>query len=864
MTTATSIQRLTLGLLAVVFGVYAASCQLAEALNKGVGEACTSPFECDTDEGLVCAGNATCQEDGDAGTGIMGSPCDAHEDCRIDISGALQCHVGGFCATPGMVPETGGCDVTNHCVPPLICSGIVEGALAGTCKKAGATGTALAGDGCKEFWDCAFGLLCGPAKTCDQLPFYRGRSCDVSEEDAGALRALFEVPEPGEPLSEFYRAPFPADYRKTTDGFVDLSGHPEPGTGRTTDMSKAYMEAVEAGATGFSTTAAIYFRFSGRLDKATLTADGAEPTIRFVDVSGGDHRGEAVPFDLSYRPSKGKYICSHRLAIRPVDAYPLRPATEYAVFVSKGVKGKDGSEVVRDGDFEEVMGTTKPGDSRLANAYDALGPLRGWLAQEGIDPGTLLTATVFTTADIYRTSRGMKAAVDAAPSPEASDVTLCGAGEPSPCAGDGAGNDLPERACGGGERPFHEIHLRIKMPVFQYGTAPYLLITTGGDIRFEGDAAEIQRPEKVCAALTIPTGEAPTDGWPIILYGHGTGGNFRGFVNGRAGIVAELDDPEDGNVKFAMLGFDQVQHGPRRGGTDLPAESLFFNFLNPAAARDNTLQGAGDIFSLVRFIKEADLDVGGVGRVHFDANNIYYFGHSQGTVTGPPSVVFEPSIKAVLMSGAGGNLVQSLLNKTQPVNIADGIRLALADDGVDPFHEILNVLQHHIAPSDTINYARAFFLEPPDGVPPKHVMHIYGRRDHYAPEPNQKALAQAMGAHLLGPALAEIPGIPHQAEGQLSGNVDLGGGVTVSGGVVEYEPVSCTETEDAWELQECERRKTERCSMLEGDKKTECEARWDAADAYDGHHVGSHAESEAAWPFFFTTAVTRGTPVIKR
>ena len=33
--------------------------------------------------------------------------------------------------------------------------------------------------------------------------------------------------------------------------------------------------------------------------------------------------------------------------------------------------------------------------------------------------------------------------------------------------------------------------------------------------------------EDVCMAITIPKGAEPKTGWPVIIYGHGTGGSLR-------------------------------------------------------------------------------------------------------------------------------------------------------------------------------------------------------------------------------------------------------------------------------------------------------------------------------------------------
>ncbi len=861
--------------LTAVYALTTASCNLAEALNRQVGEACTTVFECDDAKGLVCggAGGGTCLEPGSPGTGELGDACDETPHCRIEYA----CHAAGACAPIGVLPEGTGCDLVNYCAEGLACSFPTAGEIAGVCtapnqnalkgnsrceklEECTRGGTQTVGKTCVDTFDCALGLLCAPAlggKRCSQLPFYRGRSCPLTKADEGPLRALFEIPEDGATGGEFYRQPFPADWRKNADGNVDLDGHPHPSfelanpiADRPADMSKIYLAHISDNVKGFSTTAATYMRFSGRMDRDSFKAEGDGQNIFFVDVSNGPNRGEGVPFEFDYRQSRGKYICSNRLAVRSIDGYPLRPATTYAVYVTDGVRGKTGETVGRDADFRRMLGS-EAGSGAIAKAHEAFGPLRAWLAEAGTDPNSVLTGTVFTTDDIHRWSRGMARAIEGQDTPAVVDgsVTLCAPGVASPCESDGtevAPDPLATpRSCPATvNEKFHEIHLKISLPIFQAGTAPYLIDIAGGNIELDGDGvAKTQRREGVCAALTIPKGDGPPGGgWPVVLYGHGTGGHYRTFTvegaegHGRATDVALLPD----GSRMAMLSWDQVQHGPRRGGSEVSPESLFFNFLNPKAARDNTLQGAGDVIALLKFLKETAFEVPDLAQVTFNADKVMYFGHSQGTVTGPPGLVFS-DVDVVLMSGAGGNLVQSLLNKTQPVNIADGIRFAVADDGVDAFHEILNILQHFVAPSDTINYARSFFLKPPDGFAPKNVMHIYGKRDFFAPEANQRALAAAMGVTHLGPELTAIDGITRdESTGPLADNIDLGDGNKVTGAVVQYVPSKIDQEQE------------------DGTTKQ--------VDEYDGHYVSFRTKDDAIlhWQRYLQTALATGTPEVTR
>src|SRR5205085_6096777 len=116
-------------------------------------------------------------------------------------------------------------------------------------------------------------------------------------------------------------------------------------------------------------------------------------------------------------------------------------------------------------------------------------------------------------------------------------------------------------------------------------------------------SAQKQRDEDVCMAVTVPKGTMPANGWPVVVYAHGTGGSFRSHIN--EGIAKSL-----AQAGIAVIGIDQVQHGPRRNGSMKSPNDLFFNFTNPGAARGNPLQGAADQLSLVKLARDLDLAAG--------------------------------------------------------------------------------------------------------------------------------------------------------------------------------------------------------------------------------------------------------------
>jgi len=298
------------------------------------------------------------------------------------------------------------------------------------------------------------------------------------------------------------------------------------------------------------------------------------------------------------------------------------------------------------------------------------------------------------------------------------------------------------------------------------------------------------RTESLRLAITIPKGTMPDHGWPVVIYAHGTGGDYMSFVDDSTADRLAVVSAKDGTelARFAVVSIDQVLHGPRApAGTDV--DTAFFNFNNLIAARDNVKQGALDDFQLIRLVKTIDVasapTIG--GPIQFDTTKIYFFGHSQGSLTGGLYVPAEPDVKAAIFSGAGAGLVGGLLHKTQPVDIASLVQ-SLFRDPVDDFHPFLNVLQGYFDESDPANYLRRLFREPPAGFAAKDVFISLGLRDSYAPDETIETFSLAAGVVPVNPQLLAIDDMALDGRAFVDapqvGNV--AGGKT--GVVCEYDP----------------------------------------------------------------------------
>lgn len=661
----------------------------------------------------------------------------------------LQC-VLGTCRAPS---ATAGGDGAS-CTSDLDCLGGFRCAIVGLGAQCVVSGTADVGQSCTTTIDCYAGLVCAPPKadsggpTCQPIPPLGGSgfgvpvapnlTCDAPS--TGSVTALFEIPgaQGSTPNADFFRLPFPNDAR-IKNGTVDLTGFPTPGSSLLGyDPVKIYVDALTANETGWGAYSTILFRFSGPIDFATFTG-GTTPPVALLDIT-----DPANPINAGlgwgYSSQGGMYICHDWFAVRRSPGSPFEPGHTYVAYLATVGRDAKGNPISRSPQFTMMLASSAPADPALASAYASYRPFRDYLLAQSISPSAILNATVFTTSNFRAPMEALASAVSSGSVPTASGWVKCGTGAVSPCP-QADGN----RACGGASTDYDEYHALVTLPIFQRGTEPYL--TSGGDT-----VPLLPHPEDVCMAITVPKGTMPAGGWPLVVYAHGTGGSFRDHVRAEvAGVLAKA------TTQMAVLGYDQVEHGPRRGSSTLSPNVLFFNFPNPSAVRGNVLQGAADVLSMGRFAKTLKIPAAVTGTADMTINPaaIAFFGHSQGSMHGSVGLPYTDDYSAAVLSGNGASLMDALLTKTQPVNIAAAVPFALGGDydaqkklfgGID--HPVLTLLQQWMDPADPLNYAWTIARSPNTGIRSKSVLQTYGLDDTYSPPATLSTYALAAGLDL--------------------------------------------------------------------------------------------------------------------
>jgi hypothetical protein len=758
-------------------------CEYAGSTKRG--KECVATAECGPN--LYCSHMLTCQpisENAQPEGGACGSTADCKKGlvCDIDVTTLFTDGPFGELSDECQMISASG-DLPEECALP---------------KKCVSRGDKDAGDKCKSSDECLAGLICEEVPGMPELgricfaaplpqepvslPTWDGDECPA--DDVGQPTAYFEVPRASGDNKDFYRLPFPNDIR-VKNGRVDLSGHPQPPA--ETDLPAVERFISAAGTLGgFATNPVVYFRFS---EPYETNGDVIATSVRIVDITpDSPDYNKASNIDWSPSGLSSNYICPNWFALRRPVGTPLRPGNTYAAILTRTIKTDTGQAFARSADLDAMLSSIRPSDEDLGAAHDKYKPLRDWIIDSNTDPDSLLNVAVFTTQKATAITEAMHEAVQNLGAPSVSELTVCDTAVKSPCE-----DEVTKRgACHAADPDYTEIHGRISLPIFQQGTPPYEIPEQGGAIALDANGKAVKQMDmSVCFALTVPTKSAPAKGYPVVIYGHGTGGSFAGQT-GPGGLA---DDLSQSATPTALLAIDMPEHGNRRGDSLRPPEDLFFNFANPEGARGNVLQGAADLMSLVQLVQQGSISKGDSptgAEIPFDPTRVTIYGHSQGATHTAVMLPFEAGANAGVLSGVGGHLATSLLNKKKPVDISKILPFVLFDANNKGelvgglFNPMLAIVQMFYEAADPINYGRLVHVEPSALAPTgHHVFMTFGLTDNFSPDATQAAYATSAKLTAVLPLLTDLA-LSTQAA-PVSEN-ELVGSALRTVGVRQYDP----------------------------------------------------------------------------
>jgi hypothetical protein len=628
-------------------------------------------------------------------------------------------------------------------------------------------------------------------------------------EDAGLPQSIFVVPADAGALSgkAFFDHPWPSDYRVDSNGYILLTGLYNPFGVAIIDQ---YVQSVTGQIKGFSTAAYGYFRFATDLDPTTLPATpqdtlSATSTVQLINVDPASPQHDQRHLAQVYwRQAVGDYWLPDTLVIGPALGYPLLPGTKYAIVVTNGVKSTAGVPIGPSPDLSAVLGLT-PTNATNKPVHDLFAAALADVVALGIPANTIAHFSAFTTND--PTAETFAIADNLAASFPAPQILT--AGDAGVDDG-GAGTTLQQNP-GDVETGVYDVYSGWYGPApnYQQGVAPYQ--TSGGNFVFDSSGhAVLQNTFPMRFTLVVPNATAcpmPANGYPILMYAHGTGGDYRSIIEEGNGVGDAM-----ARQCIASIGTDDIFHGARPGGP-LPTdpnpeqteELAFFNFQNPDAFRTNTRQSAIDVvqearlFTETHFTVPANISVTG-STITFDATKLMFMGHSQGSLNGPLYLAADSSARGAILSGASSGVAITLLDKTSPTPavsqlwlLALGLTHPSDVAELNLFHPMMSFAQTCMDPIDPLVYMQYLVQRPRSGHAPKSIYQTEGvgpdgGGDTYAPPHGIEVGSVAIGLPLENPVVHPVAeeayggiGTVTVGDGGLSGNLADGGASGVLG-----------------------------------------------------------------------------------
>lgn len=628
-------------------------------------------------------------------------------------------------------------------------------------------------------------------------------------EEVPGTQVAFDLNADLTSMEHFWDLPWPMDLR-LKDGGPDVRGFPN----HRENKAVAQLLTVANRRPGFPVNTAGYFRFDAPLTardvSVTVPASASSPVL-LLDLTDATLH----PVVLS-TPEEDDYTPANLLAVAPRPGIVLRPGRRYAYVVMRSLETPAlGVPLVM---RQLLEGETPEGDkgAEAASLFESVMPA---LETAKIDPEQVAAVTVFTTGDVVAEVYALTEKVRAA-----HDATI--------------DNLVPDTE--GADHPgFCELRGTIRLPQFQQGEPPW---DTEGTFAFDDQGLPVvQREEDVPLTITLPKGEMPEGGWPLMLYFHGSGGNSREGVDagpkddpegerrpneGPASVVAPLGlamatsalpvSPErvPGASSYAYLNLNNFAAFADLFRQGVIEQRLFLDALSSVQIPPSTVDGCQDM-SLPE----------GETHHHFNAAEVVALGLSMGGMYTNMVGAVEPRIRAVAPTGAGGYWSYFILaTKMLPGQTLLSGLLATGED-LDFLHPVPQLAQTAWEWAEPMIFTPRLARRPLASHPVRPIYQPVGEQDSYFPEPLLDAMALAYGNEQAGPEV--WPGL--QTSLALEGHA----------GIVEY-PV------------------TDNLTSENGTPYTGVAVPW-AFDGFNGHHVVFQLDAvKNQYGCFFTSFLATG------
>ncbi|GMU60111.1 MAG: hypothetical protein AMXMBFR34_18740 [Myxococcaceae bacterium] len=540
--------------------------------------------------------------------------------------------------------------------------------------------------------------------------------------------------------NDFWGVPLPSELRRQADGSYNLERWPGPRP----QLVKMWLDAIDARLTeGWGVNSGAFFVLSGDLDPATLPSDPSqtltmEAPVQLVDIDPtSPEYGRRFPLEVTFSTAAAPYRPARMLALNTVQGFVRRPHTTYAVLLTDALLDTSGQPLGRSRPFHAALEHLPDAD---AKAQEALSPLRDFLLKERWPRGRVVGATVFRTLDPSAALTKLAAWVETLPQPALATPWT-------------KADEYPD---------FTLYTAAYEVPHLQAGAIPGKGRIVWND---DGTAPVQQGTQRVRLSISIPKVAAPAGGYPLMLYFHGSGGEYREVMDrGPLPQTATRDmlpEPPKGSGPAAWLGrrgvatmgFDFPLHGDRDSPPDTTGLRLYDLFGDIDSTVDNMQVAAMEAVYLTRLLEGMTVPLDGGGTATFDTARVSAMGQSMGSTIGIPVATVAKRIHGFVFSGAGGLLLEVATTATYPVDLRAALETILgfqAGQALDNKHPLLNAFQALWDFIDPTAKARHVAREPHPGQQPQPFFMPHGVVDGYFHPGAQAAVAVSLGTTLVG------------------------------------------------------------------------------------------------------------------
>jgi fermentation-respiration switch protein FrsA (DUF1100 family) len=499
-----------------------------------------------------------------------------------------------------------------------------------------------------------------------------------------AVHALFDL---GSPAG----GPFPSDRFTVADPSQNTGRRvnlplPDPATHLSDYQDTQVLNTLD----GFNLQPRLSIPFDGPIDVNSVSSQTVFLVSLGNTLNHDDHGGQVVGINQVVwdPPTNTLHVESDQ---------SLDQHTRYALVVTDGLQDANGQAVEASVGFERFRH-----DLNFGQAYDhGLKAYRKELiealaaaSQNGVRDKDVIMASVFTTESATAVLEKIRDQIHAA-TPAPADFLLGPNGERTVFNLDdvsGVTWNQQTRVTG----PLNAVPVNVNLLRFIPGTVGQ--IAFGKYVSPDFETAEkfippvgtqtgtpvVQGVNEVFFNLYLPSGPRPAGGWPVAIFGHGSGGSKQGGGPGGGDSLALAASLAEQGI--ATIAINVVGHGfgplstltvkPSVGapvtfleggrGIDQNGDGIIGNNEGSSAVsprsiirdRDGQQQTVADLMQLVRVI-EVGMDAHGDGLADLDPSRIYYLGQSLGGMYGTEFLAVEPDVQAGVLNVAGGSGIES-------------------------------------------------------------------------------------------------------------------------------------------------------------------------------------------------------------